>query len=207
MHEPSQEEWYSLYQAGQLERLAESMSTVLFEEVTCESIREAVAQTPGTWYAILDACDAPNVLALVDSLTNAQESDPKSERLVQSMYSGKAAQQYRAIAPYLFTLTPDLLDWIVADLAGQPWGFLFHAELDFKSARKHFRNFVTVLDPQGEKMLFRFYDPRVLKMFVESANEQENQSFFGSCSQIVIPEGDRFLRLDHSAGADAFLKE
>jgi hypothetical protein len=168
------------------------MSTVLFEEVTCESIREAVVQAPGTWYAILDACDAPNVLALVDSLAQSQDSDPKSERLVQSMYSGKAAQQYRAIAPYLFTLTPDLLDWIVADLAGQPWGFLFHAELDFKGVRKHFRNFVTVLDPQGEKMLFRFYDPRVLKMFVESANEQERQRFFGHCSELVLPQSAYF---------------
>jgi hypothetical protein len=183
------------------------MSTVLFEEVTCESIREAVAKAPGTWYAILDACDAPNVLAFVDSLSQSQDSNPKSDRLVQSMYSGKAAQQYRAIAPYLFTLTPELLDWIVADLAGQPWGFLFHAELDFKSARKHFRNFVTVLDPQGEKMLFRFYDPRVLKMFVESATEQENQAFFGPCGAIAIPEGEGFLRLHASSGGDAFLKE
>jgi hypothetical protein len=123
------------------------------------------------------------------------------------MYSGKAAQQYRAIAPYLFTLTPELLDWIVAELAGQPWGFLFHAELDFKSARKHFRNFVTVLDPQGEKMLFRFYDPRVLKVFVESANEQENPAFFGPCSQLVIPEGEKFLALNSSSAANAILQE
>jgi hypothetical protein len=171
------------------------MAALILEEVKYESLREAIANAPGTWYAILDACDAPNVLALVDSLTQSQDSDPKSDRLVKSMYSGKAAQQYRAIAPYLFTLTPELLDWIVAELAGQPWGFLFHAELDFKSVRRHFRNFITVMDPQGEKMLFRFYDPRVLKMFLETANEQENISFYGLNGKIVIPLENVLVRI------------
>lgn len=167
------------------------MAALVLEEVKYELLREAVANAPGTWYAILDACDAPNVLALVDSLTQSQDADPKSDRLVQSMYSGKAAQQYRAIAPYLFKLTPELLDWIVAELEAQPWGFLFHAELDFKSVRRHFRNFITVLDPQGEKMLFRFYDPRVLRAFEENATEREKQAFCGQVVSFFLPRGTR----------------
>lgn len=177
------------------------MSVLLLEEIKSEAVRKAVAQASGSWYVILDACDAPNVLALVGNLLEEQESKPENPPLVQSLYSGKAASDYHAIAPYLFSLSAELIEWILAELDGQSWGFLFQTKLDFKSARKHFRGFLTVLDPQGEKMLFRFYDPRVLKIFLESSSQQEIQTFFGPCSLIVIPESGKFLSLCPSTAA------
>jgi hypothetical protein len=45
--------------------------------------------------------------------------------------------------------------------------------------RRHLRQFLTVRDPRGQQLLFRYYDPRVLRVYLPTCVEDELQSMFG----------------------------
>jgi hypothetical protein len=125
----------------------------------------------GQVYAVLDACDAPAVPPKVKELG--------AENGV-SLYRGEAEEDYWAIAPYLVRVDGPLLDWIVATLWEEPWGIFVVAEARLESLRTHFRKFLTVQMPDGGKVYFRFYDPRVLKQFLPTCNDAELGEFFDS---------------------------
>jgi hypothetical protein len=122
-------------------------------------------------YAVLDACDAPAV-------------PPKAKELGEenavSLYRGEAEEEYWAIAPYLIRADSSALDWIANSLWEQPWGIFVVAEANLETLRTHFRKFLTVRLPDGEKVYFRFYDPRVIKQFLPTCNHAELAEFFGS---------------------------
>jgi len=124
----------------------------------------------GYVYAILDACDAPAVPEKARSLGQGRAA---------SLYNGTAQEDYWAIAPYLCKADPALIEWIRKSLWKEPWGILAVSVSDFESLRAHFRKFLIVESPEGEHWYFRFYDPRVLPVFLESANEDELKEFFG----------------------------
>lgn len=148
-------------------------------DVSVDELSEMVRQSDGAAYAILDACDEPRVPRKVRELGD--------ERAV-SLYRGAAERDYWSIAPYLVQVDEPLLDWIIENLWNDPWGIFAFAELDLESLRKHLRKSLTVEDPKGEKMYFRFYDPRVLGPFLRSCTEAEVDQFFGPMSQMVLSE-------------------
>jgi len=138
-----------------------------------------------TVYCILDACGEIRIPAKVKDLG--------PERAV-SLYRGKAELEHWAIAPYLVQVDEEILDWIVANFWKKPWGIFAVSPVPLAELRTHFRKFLTVLNPQGEKMYFRFYDPRVLPAFLETCVEQEVHAFFGSISTFWVTDESGELR-------------
>ncbi len=45
--------------------------------------------------------------------------------------------------------------------------------------RKHFRTFLMVKGSDGESLCFRYYDPRVLSIYLPTTNEEERNTVFG----------------------------
>ncbi len=123
----------------------------------------------GVLYALLDACDEPSVPVRCD------EMGPRAV----SLYRGEAETNYRNIAPYLAQITIHEFDWLLTELWKSPWGYFVIARSDLATLRTHFRRYLTVKLPDGKKVLFRFYDPRVLKTFLESSEPQEVTEFYG----------------------------
>jgi len=63
---------------------------------------------------------------------------------------------------------------------GQSWGvFVVTEEDDIEVLFEHFRQFLKVEDPEGNRLFFRFYDPRVLRIFLPTCNTKEVFDFFG----------------------------
>ncbi len=133
----------------------------------------------GTLWAVLDACDSPDVPEKVEELGVAK---------AVSLYRGKGETDFWAIAPYLACVDEELLTWIKETLWAEPWGIFAEATSDLDKLRSHFRKFLTVEDPGGKKMYFRFYDPRVLRTFLKSCDEAEIKGFFGPVASFAIPE-------------------
>lgn len=154
-------------------------------DVSIDELSETVRQSDGAAYAVLDACDEPRVLQKVRELGN--------DRAV-SLYRGSAERDYAAIAPYLAQLNESLLGWIIENLWQDPWGMIAFAPTDLHGLRKHLRKFLTVEDPEGEKMYFRFYDPRVLGPFLRTCTRLELQQFFGPIDNLVSCEQPATLR-------------
>lgn len=131
----------------------------------------------GYVYVILDACDAPTVPEKARSLG--------AER-AGSLYNGSSQEDYWAIAPYLCKADSWLLKWIQESLWTEPWGIIAISKADMASVRAHFRKFLVVQSPEGEHWYFRFYDPRVLPVFLESSNEAELREFFGPVQAYAV---------------------
>ena len=159
-------------------------SAVEIRESSMDDLRDVCRQQPGTLYAILDACDEPRVPKKVEELG--------PERAV-SLYRGAAQRDYWAIAPYLVQVDEELLDWIVENLWDDPWGIFAVADAELAELRKHFRRFLMVEDPDGEKIYFRFYDPRVLLQFLLTFDDEETTRFFGPNKCVMLPTRNNAL--------------
>lgn len=137
------------------------------EPMALAPLRQAAER--GTLFAILDACDEPRVPERVRALGDRGAS----------LYSGAAADDLYAIAPYLVQVDAALLEWIGASLWTAPWGIFVIADCGFEALRTHFRKFLQVEAPDGDKWYFRFYDPRVLAKFLPSCDAPQLTDFFG----------------------------
>lgn len=163
---------------------AETSPRIQVEPLQLESLREHIATRPNSLYAVMDACDEPRVPEKVEEL---------ADRAV-SLYRGQAEQDFWAIAPYLSIVDESLLEWLLAELWDEPWGIFAISHVDLEAVRKQFRRFLMVLDPDGNEMYFRFYDPRLLPTFLESCTQEELDQFFGPIEQFVMADTDGQLQ-------------
>ena len=97
------------------------------------------------------------------------------------LYSGPIAPELEMAAPYLLQLecnNPETrrlieLSW------GNSWGVFLRSGTSLHKLRRHLREFLIVRDPQGRRMAFRYYDPRVLRTYLPTCVSEELQTFFG----------------------------
>lgn len=124
----------------------------------------------GALWAILDACDTPVVPARLGLLPPEKGG---------CLWSGEAREKYWGVAPWLAKVDVPLLDWIRATLWDEPWGLFAEARATSDVLRKHFRRQLLAEAPDGKRMYFRFYDPRVLKTFLGTTTPAERAGLFG----------------------------
>src|ERR1017187_770766 len=127
-------------------------------------------------YAILDAARTPRVLEL---LSGAKER-------FECLYNGGSAVHLASFAPYLVELPPRsrLLRKLVREGWGQNWGIYLSCDRPFEEIRKHFRHFLMIKDEAGAEYYFRFYDPRVLRVFLANCNADEHAELCGPVARM-----------------------
>jgi hypothetical protein len=90
-------------------------------------------------------------------------------------------------APYMVELDRD--DRFTSELLEEGWhnhwGIFFRSDSSLEKLRKHFRRFLTVSDQRGKKLLFRYYDPRVLRAYLPTCRREELEALFGPVSAFV----------------------
>lgn len=145
----------------------------------------------GYLYAILDSTDSPAV---------PEKAKEAGEEHAVSLFRGSAEEDCWAVAPYLFRVDEALLTWIHDTFWEQPWGVFVMSKTGFEELRRHFRHFLLVQLPDGERWFFRFYDPRILKVYLPACNEQETEYFFGPVRGFALNDPDtQKLWLVHKA--------
>jgi hypothetical protein len=103
----------------------------------------------------------------------------------------------------LVALLPEhpFTDWILANLPGKPWGVFVRSSATLRELRKHFRAFLIVKNEQRESLYFRFYDPRVLRIFLPTCDTEQFQQFFGAVSSYVAEnEKELFVSFRYQDG-------
>lgn len=90
-----------------------------------------------------------------------------------------ADRVYRA--PYLLPLTPGALAGL-----DPAWGILLRSPAETKALARLLRSFLRVTDARGgETLQFRSFDPRVLRRFLRTLDEDGAATFFGgACSDV-----------------------
>lgn len=139
-----------------------------------ESLEKHLFSNPETnVYAVLDGASVPNLPQVL------WEMEPEHICL----YRGKLEPDMAAAAPYLVNLLRGhpFTDWLLAEGWGKHWGFfaVTPGEADLKTMRTHFRRFLMVTGPDDKPLYFRYYDPRVLRVYLPTCNREELNFVFG----------------------------
>lgn len=107
-----------------------------------------------------------------------------------SLFTGTANEWHWAVAPYLFQVDSDLLDWISETLWKKPWGIFAMSKANLEELRLHFKKFLMVQLPDGKQWLFRYYDPRILQVCLPTCEPWELQKFFGPVRAFATADND-----------------
>jgi len=110
-----------------------------------------------------------------------------------SLYRGRPEEALSGVAPYLFSIerNSNLDNLLAHNGIGNSWGIYITSRIDFDNLRKHLRRFLMVqMEDTGEQLYFRFYDPRVLRIFLPTCNLQQLKELFGQAITHFICEDE-----------------
>ena len=107
------------------------------------------------------------------------------------LYSGDLPWQLQMTAPYLIQLHQDdqFMDYVIEHGWGHAWGIFLRSDNSMKNLRRHLRGFLLARDDSGRRLVFRYYDPRVLRNYLPTCWPEELRAFFGPVDSYVV-EGE-----------------
>ena len=97
------------------------------------------------------------------------------------LYSGPLTPELEMAAPYLVQLERDYRDThrLIQRAWGNSWGVFLRSGTSLKKLRRHLREFLVVRDTKGNRLVFRYYDPRVLRIYLPTCVTAELRTVFG----------------------------
>lgn len=133
-------------------------------------------------YAILDGAAIPELRMKLF------EHNP----VYYCLYRGELPPDIAQVAPYLVHFEPDseFSTWVFAKGWGKNWGIFLRSNYNIRLLRKHFRNFLIVHTEEGKPLLFRYYDPRVMRVYLPSCGKEEIETIFGPVDSYFMEDED-----------------
>ena len=131
-------------------------------------------------YILLDAARMDSEFATAKALNNNFDS----------LYRGQSEETLASVAPYIFRVDrgQEFERWYFDQGWGDSWGVIVLSQDDMKSLHKHFRKFLMVQTEDGEELYFRFYDPRVLRVFLPTCDRDQLKEFFGEIDCFICED-------------------
>jgi len=135
-------------------------------------------------YALLDAARDPVIYRKLRELAANED--------IACLYQGAAAEELAAVGPYIVRLGPrkDVFDWLWDKGWGKSWGIFLWSAAGFGEVRAHFRKLTKVKTEEGQMLLFRFYDPRVLPIFLQTCTPAQIEEMFGPIMRFFVESRD-----------------
>lgn len=136
-------------------------------------------------YILLDSAKMDSDLAI------ARELNPEHTCL----YEGESERSLGVVAPWLFAFednTP-FAAWISENAPSNNWGVFFRSEEEPIKLYKHLRKFLIVSTEDGRELYFRFYDPRVLRVFLPTCDRDQLREFFGPIDAFIAEDENGLL--------------
>ena len=155
------------------------------EKVVTRSLVKYLFSQPETnVYAVLDGASIEQLPQLF------WEHEPENICL----YRGELEPDMAAVAPYLVKLEYDhpFTKLVCEKGWGKHWGIfaITPAEVNIRDMRKHFRRFLMVYSPENKLIYFRYYDPRVLRVYLPTCNAEEIKYVFGPVGSYITEDED-----------------
>ena len=146
----------------------------------------------GEWFSTLDP--AQHLFAILDAAREGRIPIELQSKGVQftSLYRGEPEEVLHEVAPYLVRIDAqsEFARWLLNEGWGDSWGIFPVASATLEELRRHFRHFLLVRDPAGAELYFRFYDPRVLRVYLPTCTGSEAKQFFGPVTAYVTEAND-----------------
>lgn len=138
--------------------------------------------TNTNYSVILDAARLEQDIAM------AHELNPEG----WSLYKGQPEEELSDVAPYLFSCSnkTEFQNWVLDSGWGKSWGIFAQCNIAFVDLHRHFRRFLMVKTEEGQQLYFRFYDPRVLRIFLPTCDALQLREFFGPIAKFICEDED-----------------
>jgi hypothetical protein len=129
-------------------------------------------------FAVLDGARDPLIASRVEAYLDQKAC----------LYEGTLPRELVNAAPHLLRLFCDdhFCRRLVHDGWGQSWGIFAIAPTSLTSLRRHFRKFMVVRGPKGNRLVFRWYDPRVLRVYLPTCTLEELRTVFGPIEAFLV---------------------
>lgn len=134
-------------------------------------------------YAVIDLASAPELASIVTGRLGFE---------ARPLFAQDMPVEVLAVGPWLADLAQvrDLRTAIDCLDGNVPWGYFVHTSVDIVSLRHTLRRFNLVELPNPRRnVLFRYWDPRVMKLFLEIATREQRLLLFEFIERIEGLEG------------------
>ena len=108
------------------------------------------------------------------------------------LFAGEVSPELERAAPHLVQISPrdSVSDSLLTLGWGRAWGIFIQSDDSIRTLRRHLRTLLRVKDEAGRYLLFRYYDPRVLRIYLPTCLDHELKSMFGSSITRFCMESD-----------------
>ncbi len=114
------------------------------------------------------------------------------------LFAGQLPEVVERVAPYVIELrADDSFTELMLSGWGRSFGVYLECDRSLAELRHHLRTFLTVTDAAGDKMLFRYYDPRVLRAYLPTCDEAELRAVFGPIRAFWMEARDSGVLLEY----------
>ena len=129
-------------------------------------------------YAVLDGARDPRIAALARG------------ELVRCLYRGTLPKELGEAAPHLMRVWPgnEPSERLFKTGWHNAWGVLLSYNGPIKVLYRHLRRFLRARTEEGNNVLFRWYDPRVLRVWLPTCTPEEIELFFGPVQAIAVED-------------------
>lgn len=92
-------------------------------------------------------------------------------------------------------LDSELMRWMLDSGWGDAWGIFLVSPVDLDTLAHHLMGHLHAELEDGQRLIFRFYDPRVLRAFLPTCTEEQSDAFFGPIEAIGLEGEDGALQI------------
>ena len=193
-------------------RTAFRFAAVLDGKVLLDNLPESPGELLPWQEKLIAALEAACAFVVLDGAINPAVRDLLNQAGVfyQSLYEGEQAADLAAYGPYLVEMQKGgkLMPFLIKVGWGKSWGVFLSTQMAFVDARRHLRHFLMVDIEGGKRVLFRFYDPRVMRTFIPTCTAEQRIEFFGKIENIYVEsEKEMAIHRFTAAGSDEYRLE
>lgn len=139
--------------------------------------------------------------------THAERLSPEASAC---LFEGRLHPKVLAVSPYVVELSPSdplTRDWREKGW-GQAWGMLIASNAPLMTVRRRLRHFTQAKLPDGAgPVLFRFWDPRVLRVYMPLLEPDQVAAWFKDIDAYIVEAEDGRTALRFSAPNGALIVE
>jgi hypothetical protein len=145
--------------------------------------KQTVQALPGDFLLKEAEKEDAHLYAIVDSARNDEvfRYFIIGDTPYRSLFEGTMDVQSYGVSGFVIECKKNspLYDWVTSTLWGQDACIFIVCKMSFDEVFSHFQQFNRVILEGDKVVLFRFYDPRVLRTYLPSCKKQEIELFFG----------------------------
>jgi hypothetical protein len=138
--------------------------------------------------------EGTSLFALVDGARNPRvvKALGQSGLEHECLFAGRLEPALLAASPYIVKLAlgDPACQRLIEESWGQAWGVFLAARTSLREVRRHLRTFLRVQTEDRKKLFFRYYDPRVLRVFLPTCDANQLQQLFGPIRRFDMEAAD-----------------